>query len=155
MSSHTWLRVDAVRERRKGHRTIKPSRQVGNDGHHAAAHHVGWEDATSRDDSATRSVLSAVKVEPSELGGQSGRKYAGQEEAVMVRDRAGQSEAYVVSFCLCFLSFASLVFPVMEIEWMWIGRADPSRSTQPESLGLGCLADVLILYSVHASSCRA
>lgn len=31
---------------------------------------------------------------------------------------------------------------------MWIGRADPSRSTQPESPGLGCLADVLVLYSV-------
>jgi hypothetical protein len=124
--------------------------QVGSNGHHAAAHHVGWEDATSRDDSATRNnnVLSAVKVEPSGLGPirqlvcQVGGGCSGAGQ-----DRTGQAEAHVVYFCF--------LFPVMEIGWMWIGRADPSRSTQPESPGLGCLADVLILYSVHASSCRA
>jgi hypothetical protein len=51
-------------------KTTMPPMQVGSNGHHAAAHHVGWEDATSRDDSATRNnnVLSAVKVEPSGLG---------------------------------------------------------------------------------------
>lgn len=46
-------------------RTLKTQHNHQGNGHHAAVHHVGWQDATSRDGSATGYVLSAVNGEVS------------------------------------------------------------------------------------------